>query len=121
MSLLCFLVIFFSDYSVDPVLKCAINSSHHLSQKTGIYRTFQHRINTIITEEDDKKAEQTHVKKALKRCGHPNWTLNPKTRDEKKEKLETIESQHPIRQGNIRKSIQTVQDWSNSQTLNHHQ
>ena len=66
------------------------NSSHHLSQKTGIFRTFQHRINTIITEEDDKEAERAHVKKALRRCGHPNWTMNPKTDDKKKEKLETI-------------------------------
>ena len=86
------------------------NSSHHLSQKTRIFRTFQHRINTIITEEDDKKAEQ----KALKRCGHPNWTLNPKTRDEKKEKIKTSGklASHTPREHQkdyYIKSIQTVQ------------
>ena len=31
-----------------------------------------------------------HVKKALKRCGHPNWTLNRKQKPEKQEKMETV-------------------------------
>ena len=65
------------------------NSNHHISQKTGIYKTFQHRINTLITEEEDKEAEKKHVKKALRKCGHPNWSMNRKDRPQK-EKMETI-------------------------------
>ena len=66
------------------------NSNHHISQKAGIFKTFQHRIDTLITEEEDKETERKHVKKALKRCGHPNWTMNRKERPKNKEKMETI-------------------------------
>ena len=33
----------------------------------------KHRIEELVTEEEDKKKELQHVRKALKRCGHPNW------------------------------------------------
>ena len=43
----------------------------------------------MVTEEEDKKKEIKHVKKALKRCGHPNWSLNRKKRvGPKEEKTE---------------------------------
>ena len=64
------------------------NSNHHIKQKIGILSSFEHRIDNLITTEEDKQKERTHVKKALKRCGHPNWTLNrkkkPKNKDEEK-------------------------------------
>ena len=64
-------------------------SNHHIKQKIGIINTFQHRIDVQITEEEDKKKELIHVKKALKRCGHPNWALNRKKRQKKNiEKVE---------------------------------
>ena len=64
-------------------------SNHHVKQKIGIINTFKHRISKLITEEPDKKKELKHVKKALKRCGHPNWALNRKQRPkEEKEKEE---------------------------------
>jgi hypothetical protein len=64
-------------------------SNHHIKQKIGIINTFEHRINTLITEEGDKKAERTHVRKALKRCGHPTWTLHrKKTTKPKEDKIE---------------------------------
>ena len=31
-----------------------------------------------VTTEEDKKRELSHVKKALRRCGHPTWSLNRK-------------------------------------------
>ena len=65
-------------------------SNHHISQKSGIFKTFQHRIETLITEDIDKDKETRHAKKALKRCGHPNWTLNRKQKPEKQEKMETV-------------------------------
>ena len=56
------------------------NSNHHVKQKIGIISTFKHRIAELVTKEEDKKDEETHVKTALKRCGHPNWALNRKKR-----------------------------------------
>ena len=53
-------------------------SNHHIKQKIGIISTFKHRINELVTTEEDKQQELRHVKKALKRCGHPNWSLNRK-------------------------------------------
>ena len=55
-------------------------SNHHISQKTGIIRTFKHRIDTLVTDEADKINELEHVKKALKICGHPNWAMNKKSK-----------------------------------------
>ena len=53
-------------------------SNHHLKQKIGIISTFEHSIEKLVTKEEDKKNEIKHVKKALKRCGHPKWSLNRK-------------------------------------------
>ena len=57
------------------------NSNHHIKQKIGIISTFKHRIDELITVEEDKKSEETDVKEALKRCGHPNWALNRKKKN----------------------------------------
>ena len=63
-------------------------SNHHIKQKIGIINTFKHRIEELVTEEEDKAKELKHVKKALKRCGHPNWSLNRRKRQEDREKVE---------------------------------
>ena len=65
-------------------------SNHHVKQKAGIINTFKHRIEELVTEEEDKQKELKHVKKALKRCGHPNWVLNgrKKKNKQKEEKVE---------------------------------
>ena len=64
-------------------------SNHHVKQKIGLISTFQHRVETLVTEEEDKKKEMDHVKKALRRCGHPNWSLQRKRRiGPKEEKVE---------------------------------
>ena len=62
-------------------------SNHHISQKLGIVSTFQHRIDTIITKEEDKTKEQQEVAKSLKRCGYPDWALknNNKRTSQKKD------------------------------------
>ena len=66
-------------------------SNHHIKQKIGIFRTFEHRINTLITEEEDKKKETSHVRKALRRCKHPIWSLNKKKEKKKEDKQEKQE------------------------------
>ncbi len=74
------------------------NSNHHIKQKIGIINTFEHRINELVTEEEDKQKELRHVKKALKRCGHPNWSLN---RDKRKQKKKKAEKEKVERRGKV--------------------
>ena len=64
-------------------------SHHHVKQKIGIIKTFRNRINTIITKEQDKHTEETHVKEALRNCGHPEWSL--KEQKSKKKDKTTIQ------------------------------
>ena len=63
-------------------------SNHHIKQKLGIYRTFEHRVNQLVTTEEDKKKEMSHVRKSLRRCGHPTWSLNKKKAKKKDEEKE---------------------------------
>ncbi|XP_072048748.1 uncharacterized protein [Amphiura filiformis] len=51
------------------------NSHHPIHQKLGVIRTLFDRMNSIITEDADKKLEETKIKEALGRCGYPNWTF----------------------------------------------
>ena len=60
-------------------------SNHHVKQKIGLISTFEHRVETLVTEEEDKKKEMSHVKKALKRCGHPRWSLHRNKRTGQRE------------------------------------
>ncbi|XP_072028085.1 uncharacterized protein [Amphiura filiformis] len=46
-------------------------SHHPLHQKLGVVRTLLHRKNKIVTEEQDKVEEETHIKGALQNCGYP--------------------------------------------------
>ena len=51
-------------------------SSHHpIHQKLGVVRTLFDRMNTIVTEEVDRKQEELKIKEALSRCGYPHWTF----------------------------------------------
>ena len=52
----------------------------------GLISTFEHRIQELVTEEEDKKKELSHVRKALRRCGHPNWTLNRRKRKNREQR-----------------------------------
>ena len=61
-------------------------SNHHISQKLGIINTFQHRINTIITDEKDKEEERRRVKSKLSNCKYPEWSFNRKKKNTQKER-----------------------------------
>jgi len=63
------------------------SSHHYANQKIGLYKNFKNRINTIVTKDEDKAAEDNHVKDALRRCGHPEWALS----DKKKLRKESAE------------------------------
>ena len=55
------------------------DSNHHISQKLGIISTMKHRINTLISEDDDKTIEEERMKAAMRECGYPEWALNRDT------------------------------------------
>ena len=63
-------------------------SNHHISQKLGIISTFNHRIDTIITEESDKEEERKRVKKKMTNCNYPEWSLNRKKKKSKEQKVQ---------------------------------
>ena len=67
------------------------DSHHHIKQKTGIIQTFRKRIESIVTKESDRTAEENHVKMALRSCGHPEWTFK-KRPSNRKEQGKTRES-----------------------------
>ena len=52
------------------------NSQHPLQHKLSVVRTLLTRCSRIVTEEDDRKAEEEHIKGALARCGYPEWCIN---------------------------------------------
>jgi len=63
-------------------------SNHHIKQKMGIVTNFRNRIDTLVTEEADKKAEEKHVVNSLRRCGHPAWVLQRKKKDRRTNRRE---------------------------------
>ncbi|XP_072047082.1 uncharacterized protein [Amphiura filiformis] len=51
-------------------------SSHHpIYHKLGIVRTLLDRMDKIVTEPEDRQKEEDNIKKALKMCGYPEWTV----------------------------------------------
>ncbi|KAI8484112.1 hypothetical protein Bbelb_382300 [Branchiostoma belcheri] len=52
------------------------NSHHPLEQKLGVIRTLFHRADTIITSDEAKSKEHSHLKNALNKCGYRTWTFN---------------------------------------------
>jgi len=51
------------------------NSHHPVVHKLGVVRTLLDRVNTVVTEEEDKENERGIVKDALTTCGYPVWTF----------------------------------------------
>ena len=50
-------------------------SNHHISHKLAVPKTLLNRADTVITDETDMPSEEAHIKKALKKCGYPEWTV----------------------------------------------
>ena len=51
-------------------------SQHLLHHKVGVVRTLLDRMDKVFTEEEDRKVEENKIRKALKQCGYPEWTVN---------------------------------------------
>ena len=63
----------------------AYTSNHHIKQKLGIISTFRHRIDNLITTDQDIQKEEIRMRKAMRNCGYPEWTFKkPKKRNTKK-------------------------------------
>ena len=58
----------------DQYLSC--QSHHPLVHKLGVIRTLFDREDNIVTDPEDREAEEQHIIKALTTCGYPKWTFN---------------------------------------------
>ena len=73
-------------------------SSHHpLHQKLGVIRTLLDRNDSIVTEEEDRKLEEDHIRKALSVCGYREWTINKVKKDRSRPKPNPATSKIPLR------------------------
>ena len=53
---------------------CSSTPSHH--QKLGVIRSLLDRKEAIVTEDEDKKKEDTIICDALHQCGYPAWAID---------------------------------------------
>ena len=51
-------------------------SEHPLHKKMGVIRTFFDRMNSVVTEEEDRLIEEEGVRAALRTCVYPEWAMN---------------------------------------------
>ena len=51
------------------------DSHHPVQHKLSVVRTLLSRKDEIVTTEEDKAAEDAHVKQALKNCKYPDWAI----------------------------------------------
>ena len=54
------------------------DSNHHLEHKRSVVRTLLNRVDQLVTTEDEKLKETSHVKQALQANGYKEWTFNIK-------------------------------------------
>ncbi|XP_066289685.1 uncharacterized protein [Branchiostoma lanceolatum] len=79
-------------------------SHHPLHQKLGVIRTLMDRCNAVVTEDQDKELETQHIKRALMRCGYPEWTfqkVEQQRRRKQTEKTKTSKQQEEKAKGMV--------------------
>ena len=67
-----------------------LKSHHHLHQKLGVVKTLLNRSKKIVTEDTDKAAEETTIKKALQNCGYPDWSFTKVEQQMQKTELQSV-------------------------------
>jgi hypothetical protein len=65
-------------------------SHHPLIHKLGVVRTLLDRIDTVVSEPEDKMMEEKTVTDALTICGYPPWTFE-KVKKQRKNKKDNIQ------------------------------
>jgi hypothetical protein len=51
-------------------------SNHPIEHKRGVIRTLKHRAEGIVSDDQERDKEVTHIKTVLKVNGYPDWLLN---------------------------------------------
>ena len=78
-------------------------SSHYpLHQKLGVIRTLLYRNDSIVTEEEDRKLEKDHIRKALSVCGYPEWTINKVKKDRSRPRPNPVTSKNSTKTGKFK-------------------
>ncbi|XP_071959560.1 uncharacterized protein [Antedon mediterranea] len=62
------------------------HSNHPLEHKLSVVNTLVNRADTIVSEEKDKKHELEHIRKALKICNYPKWSVDRVVNKRKEQK-----------------------------------
>ena len=52
------------------------DSHHPLQHKLSVVRTLLSRNDEIVTNEEDRKTEEAHIRQALKACKYPDWAID---------------------------------------------
>ena len=65
-------------------------SEHPLHQKMGVIRTFFDRMNSVVTEEEDRLIEEERVRAAVRICGYLEWAMN-KVKDQMAKKRQAMD------------------------------
>ena len=56
------------------------NSEHPTAHKLSVVRTLYDR-SSVITEQQDREEEESHINQALKACNYPSWAINKGKRE----------------------------------------
>ncbi len=76
------------------------NSHHPLQHKLGVIRTLTHRAQTVVTTEEDKNKEMSHIKEALGKCGYQKWVFQVSDNKEKK-RMKEVNKDRPRAKGSV--------------------
>ena len=60
----------------------------------GVIRTLFDRMNSVVTEEEDRSLEEKHVRAALRNCGYPEWAMD-KVKSQMQHKSEVAKNPRP--------------------------
>ncbi|XP_072021625.1 carboxypeptidase A1-like [Amphiura filiformis] len=79
-----------SNYNTDAEVKAMVDNydwyivpslnvdgySYTWTNKLGVIRTLFDRMDSIVTEKEDKKEEEKKIRTALQNCGYPRWAMD---------------------------------------------
>ena len=86
---------------------CRFNRIIHFSTN-AVIRTLLERSDSIVTEEEDRKQEEEHIRTALRTCGYLDWAIKKvKEQMNRKKLLEKI-NQRKIRHKKNQEEIQRI-------------